>query len=94
MTPPKILSPAEALRALADGDKLQFAASTSGRYFYLKGDSIYWDDGRPMSSVHKLTDVIRYTESDPELACKSILKLADTLIRVAKETEEKTEAVE
>lgn len=29
--------------------------------------------------------------SDPELLCKYVLKLADTLIRVAKETEEKPE---
>ena len=64
MTDKKILSPAEALRALADGKKLTFRGYDT--YFWLDRGYIGWNDGTIYKSEFN-NDIIEYTEATPKV---------------------------
>lgn len=63
MTEPKILSPQEALRALADGKKLKLKRWTF--FIQFNGMFITDDNGRPYP-CSQFTDFVEYTEPKPK----------------------------
>lgn len=65
MTQPKTLSPAEALRALADEKKLRSHEWKSGQYIYLNGETITYGCGQIVSVV-QFDGLHEYTEPKPK----------------------------
>lgn len=66
MTPPKTLSPAEALRALADGKKLSCSGWGASQYVYLNRHGELIDEQKKLWKADEFNDLYEYTEPKPK----------------------------